>query len=66
MMSNPFQLKNPDQNEQLTRRLYDSATLSLTKKERREQRISNLLSIADDPSSPKARKEAEKIIDEIY
>ena len=65
-MNNPFQLEKSSQNGDLIKRLYESATLRLSAKERREQRISNLMSIADDPSSKDERREAERIIDEIY
>ena len=65
-MSSPLQLKNPNQNGDLVKRLCDSATLKLSAREKRKQRISNLMSIADDPSNEDERKKAEKIIDEIY
>lgn len=48
----------------MTKRLKESATLKLSAEERRAQRIANLMSIADDPSSEAARREAEKFIDE--
>lgn len=65
-MNNPLQLKKINLDDDLTKRLYASATLRLSAKDRRAQRISNLMSIADDPSSEAARQEAERIIDEIY
>ena len=65
-MNNPLQMKKLSENDDLVKRLYESATLKLNPKERRLQRISNLMSIADDPSSEAERKEAERIIDEIY
>ena len=65
-VSNSLQMKKSSENDDLVKRLYESATLKLNPKERRLQRISNLMSIADDPSSEAERKEAERIIDEIY
>ena len=55
-----MQLKKSSQNDDLIKRLYESAALKLNAKERRQQRISNLMSIADDPSSEAERKEAER------
>ena len=57
-------LKKLSTDKKLIKRLNESATLTLHPEERREQRISNLLSIADDPSSKSARRYAERIIDE--
>ena len=57
---------NPDQNEKLEELLKESATLNLGPAERREQRISWVLSIADDPNSEEERLKAEKILDEQY
>ena len=65
-MNNPLQMKKSSENEDLLKRLYESATLKLHPKERRLQQISNLMSIADDPSSEAERREAERIIDEIF
>ncbi len=65
-MNNPLQMKKSIENEDLVKRLYESATLKLNPKERRLQQISNLMSIADDPSSEAERKEVERIIDEIF
>ncbi len=64
-MKNPHELKKSVQNDNITQRLYDSATLTLSREDRRAQRISNLMSIADDPSDADARRDAEIIIDEI-
>lgn len=65
-MNNTLQLEKIYQDDDLLNRLYASATLRLSAKDRRGQRISNLMSIADDPSSEAARQDAERIIDEIY
>ena len=65
-MNNPLQMKKSIENDDLVKRLYESATLKLNPKERRLQQISNLMSIADDPSSEAERKEVERIIDEIF
>ena len=63
-MTNLFETKKSSQNDDMTKRLKESATLKLSAEERRAQRIANLMSIADDPSSEAARREAEKFIDE--
>ena len=63
-MTNLLQTKKSSQHDDLIKRLKESATLKLSAEERRAQRISNLMSIADDPSSEAARREAEKFIDE--
>lgn len=63
-MTNLLQTKKSSQNDDMTKRLKESATLKLSAEERRAQRIANLMSIADDPSSEAARREAEKFIDE--
>lgn len=63
-MTNLLQSKKSSQNDDMTKRLKESATLKLSAEERRAQRIANLMSIADDPSSEAARREAEKFIDE--
>ena len=48
-MNNQYQLKKSSQDDDLTRHLYESAILRLRAKKRREQRISNLMSIVDAP-----------------
>ena len=63
-MTNLFQMKKSRRNDDLIKRLKESATLKLSAEERRSQQIANLMSIADDPSSEVARREAEKFIAE--
>ena len=56
--------KKSSEDKKIIDRMNKSATLTLRPEERRAQRISYLLSIADDPSSKSARRYAERIIDE--
>jgi len=58
--------KKSKETNDLIQRLNDSATLTLSREDKRAQRISYLMSIADDPASDEERQEAEKIVDENF
>ena len=59
-----FKIKKQDEDNELYIRLRESVKLSLSPKERREQYISYLRSIADDPDLE--QEKIEKIVDEVY
>ena len=65
-MNSQFQMKKSNRNDELVKLLYESATLRLSPEERRQQRISNLMSLADNPASEAERKYAEDIVDGKY
>jgi len=54
------------QTNNLIKRLNKSATLTLSAEDKRAQRISNLMSIVDDPTSEEERRKAEKFVDENF
>ena len=62
---NTLKSKKSSKTDELEQRLYKSATLKLTPAERRAQRVSYLLSIADEINDDTI-KQAEKTIDEMY
>ncbi len=62
---NSLKSKKSSKTDELEQRLYKSATLNLTPEERRAQRVSYLLSIADEIDDDTI-KQAEKTIDEMY